>query len=239
MNATDRKHIIDITINGVTFAMIYVVGGYFTMGASPDDTDAGSEETPAHYERLNDFYIGETLVTQALWKAVMGSNPSKFTFDDNNPVESISWDDCHTFIERLVSLTGINFALPSEAQWEYAARGGRESRGYKYAGSNNISQVCLYVANSHRTTHPVKQLAPNELGLYDMCGNVNEWCEDRPIYYSKKFCEKPKYLRQESYRAVRGGSWLNLARHCRISSRGDSLHDERCDCIGMRLCINT
>ena len=148
------------------------------MGATSEQgEDADSDEKPAHQVTLSDYYIGETEVTQALWKAVMGTNPSNFK-GDSNPVEKVSWNDCQEFIRKLNSLTGRTFRLPTEAEWECAARGGNQSKGYKYSGSNKIKDVAWYDGNSKDKTHAVKTKPSNELGLYDMSGNVNEWCWD-------------------------------------------------------------
>ena len=169
------------TVNGVTFKMIPVEGGSFMMGATEEQlSDADSDEKPAHKVTLSSFSIGETEVTQELWQAVMGSNPSSFTGNLQRPVESMTWDDGQAFIAKLNELTGANFRLPTEAEWEYAARGGNKSKGYKYAGSNVIGQVAWYENNAEDVgedspdygTHQVATKAPNELGLYDMSGNV-------------------------------------------------------------------
>ena len=179
-----------ITVNGVSFKMIRVEG----QGAP--------------------YYIGETEVTQALWTAVMGSNPSRFE-GDNRPVEMVSWNDCQEFITKLNSLTNRQFRLPNDSEWEYAAKGGNRSQGYEYSGSNNIDEVAWYDSNAGKGvgssspdygTHVVKTKAPNELGLYDMSGNVWEWCQD--LYDSSG-----------SNRVSRGGGWFFHASYCRVASR--------------------
>ena len=142
-----------------------------------DDSDADDDERPVHSVTLSSYSIGETEVTQALWTAVMGSNPSNFK-GNNLPVEKVSWNDCQTFIRKLNDLTGENFRLPTEAEWEFAARGGNRSRGYKYSGSDNLGDVAWYTDNSGDKTHAVKSKSPNELGIYDMSGNVWERCSD-------------------------------------------------------------
>ncbi|MBR1725461.1 MAG: SUMF1/EgtB/PvdO family nonheme iron enzyme, partial [Muribaculaceae bacterium] len=208
------------TVNGVSFNMIVVDGGTFTMGATPEQgSDADSDEKPAHQVTLSSYSIGQTEVTQELWQAVMGSNPSYFTGDLQRPVEWVSWDDCQTFITKLNQLTGKNFRLPTEAEWEYAARGGNQSQNYKFAGSNNVDEVAWYRDNSGSTTHPVATKAPNELGLYDMSGNVWEWCQDWIGNYSSDAQINPTGPTSGSYRVLRGGCLCNYARLCRVSYR--------------------
>ena len=207
------------TVNGVSFKMIYVKGGTFTMGATSEQTGADSDEKPRHSVTLSDYYIGETEVTQELWSAVMGSNPSYFTGDMQRPVECVSWNDCQTFISKLNELTGETFRLPTEAQWEYAARGGNKSEGYIYSGSNTIDDVAWYHDNSSHTTHPVKTKASNELGIYDMSGNVWEWCSDWYGSYSSAAQTDPAGPSTGSNRVYRGGSWNFGATYCRVAKR--------------------
>ena len=226
-----------ITVKGVSFNMIKVQGGTFTMGATVEQgSDAESDEKPMHKVTLSDYYIGETEVTQELWKVVMGSNPSYFS-GTNLPVEKVSWNDCQTFITKLNQLTGRNFRLPTEAEWEYAARGGQKSRGYKYAGSNTLSDVAWYWDNSSSKTHPVKQKQANELGLYDMTGNVWEWCQDWYGRYSSSARTNPKGPSSRSSRVFRGGSWDDNASHCRVANRCDSSPGGRYDFLGFRVVL--
>ncbi len=226
------------TVNGVTFTMIAVEGGTFQMGATSEQGgDADSDEKPVHSVTLSDYYIGETEVTQELWEAVMGSNPSDFK-GSQNPVEKVSWHDCKEFITKLNRLTGRNFRLPTEAEWEYAARGGNKSKGYKYSGSNTIGNVAWYWDNSSYTTHNVKTKSPNELGIYDMNGNVEEWCEDWYGNYSSGSQTNPTGPSSDSYRVYRGGCWGNYARNCRVSSRNGTYSVFRDDCRGLRLCLS-
>ena len=208
------------TVNGVSFQMVYVQGGTFRMGSN--DLGADDDEQPVHSVTLSDYYIGETEVTQQLWHAVMGSNPSYFTGDSQRPVEMVSWDDCQTFISRLNDLTRKDFRLPTEAEWEYAARGGNKSRGYKYSGSNTLSDVAWSYNNASGTTHPVKQKRSNELGLYDMSGNVWEWCQDwyDSDYYSQSPSYNPTGPSSGSDRVLRGFCWRDLGRWCRVANRG-------------------
>ena len=200
--------------NGVPFEMVEVRGGTFRMGATSEQgSDVDGNEKPVHSVTLSGYYIGKTEVTQALWKAVMGSNPSYFK-GDNLPVGYVSWNDCQEFIRKLNSLTGQHFRLPTEAEWEFACRGGNNSRGYKYSGSNYIDNVAWYDGNSGKKTHPVATKSANELGIYDMSGNVFEWCADRYGDYSSGAQTNPKGPYDGSYRVFRGGGWDINVRYC-------------------------
>ena len=226
----------EFTVNGVSFEMVFVEGGSFIMGATFEQGgDAEGDEKPAHQVTLSDYMIGKTEVTQELWQAVMGSNPSSFK-GDNLPVERVSWNDCQDFIRKLNELTGANFRLPTEAEWEFAARGGNISRGYKYSGSDALDDVAWYDDNSGDKTHDVGTKSPNELGLYDMSGNVWEWCNDYWGNYSSSSQKDPKGASDGSYRVRRGGGWSYDARDCRVSGRLSSTPDYRNDFIGLRLC---
>ena len=219
------------TVNGVSFKMIAVKGGTFQMGS-----DDGYEwEKPVHQVTLSDYYIGETEVTQELWTAVMGSNPSKFTGNMQRPVEMVSWNDCQTFISKLNQLTGETFRLPTEAQWEYAARGGNKSKGYIYSGSNEIDEVAWYEYNSGGMTHPVQTKAPNELGIYDMTGNVYEWCTDWYGAYSSAAQTDPTGPATGSDRVYRGGSWGSDATFCRVANRNNYTPTNSYFHLGLRL----
>lgn len=203
-------------LNKLINNMVYVSGGTFIMGG-----DESSDQTPTHSVTLSSYYICKYEVTQALWRAVMGSNPSKFK-GDNLPVEQVSWNDCQTFINRLNSYTGRNFRLPTEAEWEFAARGGNYSRHYKYSGSNYISDVAWYgddSGSSGNRTHPVGTKQANELGLYDMSGNVWEWCSDWYGSYSSYSQNDPTGPNSGSERVMRGGGRRNGAWNCRSSHR--------------------
>ena len=183
-NSTNKT----FTVNGVQFTMVAVDGGTFQMGSN----DGRDNQKPVHSVTLSSYYIGQTEVTQALWKAVTGSGSSWSYFEgDNLPVESVTCNDCQYFINKLNQLTGERFRLPTEAEWEFAARGGNKSRGYIYSGSDNIDDVAWHTGNSGKKTHPVGTKAPNELGIYDMSGNVWEWCQDWYGSYSNSAQTNP------------------------------------------------
>ena len=229
------------TVNGVSFTMKYVKGGAFKMGVTKKERrDASlfdSDETPVHKVTVSDFCIGETEVTQALWKAVIGGNPSHVKGDDNRPVESVSWNDCQIFIKKLNALTGKTFRLPTEAEWEYAARGGRKNRRrYMYAGSNNPTEVAWF---NRSKTHPVMNKKANELGLYDMSGNVCEWCQDGygSKYYRDSPLVNPTGRENSLVRVQRGGHSYGSYRYCRVSSRDYGDPDYRGHHLGFRLAL--
>ncbi|MBR5249759.1 MAG: SUMF1/EgtB/PvdO family nonheme iron enzyme [Bacteroidales bacterium] len=225
------------TIVDYGIEMVFVEGGTFKMGATSEQgSDADSDEKPVHSVTVSDFYIGKYEVTQAQWKAVMGDNPS-YSKGDNLPVENVSWNDIQEFIKKLNQLTGKTYRLPTEAEWEYAARGGKKSKGYKYAGSNNIEDVAWYTNNSSSHTHPVGQKQPNELGLYDMSGNVWEWCQDRYGNYNSSSQTNPTGPASGSNRVLRGGSWCNSARLCRVSDRCSYDPSSRYYTFGFRLVL--
>ena len=194
--------------DGITIGMVKVEAGTFMMGVTSEIQDPSFDEKPVHQVTLtNDYYMGKYEVTQALWQAVMGSNPSKFKGDDL-PVEQVSWNDCQEFISKLNGFTGKKFRLPTESEWEYAARGGKKSRGYQYSGSSNISDVAWYYdGNSGSKTHPVGTKQANELGIYDMSGNVWEWCQDWYGSYVSLSQTNPTGAVSGPYRVYRGGSW--------------------------------
>ena len=229
------------TVGGVDFKMVAVEGGTFTMGATAEQgNDAADNEKPAHQVTLSSYCIGETEVTQALWVAVMGDNPSIFTGNLMRPVECVSWDDCQEFIARLNELTGLKFRLPTEAEWEYAARGGNKSQGYKYAGSNTINEVawyCYNVPSQSGDTQPVATKRPNELGLYDMSGNVSEWCQDFFGSYSSEPQTNPTGPSSGYYVVVRGGCWFFYAQNCRVSYRQNGSPLIAADTLGFRLAL--
>ncbi len=217
--------------------MVYVEGGTFTMGATSEQgSDAWDHEKPTHQVTLSSFHLCKYEVTQELWQAVMGSNPSNFK-GSKRPVEQVSWEDCQQFITKLNQLTGKNYRLPTEAEWEYAARGGNRSNSYKYAGSNSIGDVAWYTDNSSSTTHDVGTKRANELGLYDMAGNVYEWCSDWFGSYSSGAQTNPHGASSGSYRVYRGGCWYSYARDCRVSDRNGSSPALRNYDVGLRLAL--
>ena len=230
------------TTNGLNLEMIAVHGGTFTMGCTSEQGVWGGDcsywETPTHQVTLSDFYIGKYEVTQGQWRAIVGNNPSYFTRGDNYPVERVSWDDivgtsgatmrlknityyANGFIYKLNQLTGKQYRLPTEAEWEYAARGGWSSKGYKYSGSNTVGNVAWYEDNSDNRTHSVGGKSANELGIYDMSGNVYEWCSDWWFasynYFAVTDPTVTSYL--DSRHVVRGGVWYNNAYFARVSCR--------------------
>ena len=227
-----------ITVKGVSFTMVAVEGGTFQMGATSEQgSDTDSDEKPVHSVTLSDYYIGETEVTQELWTDVMGSNPSYFSGNPQRPVEQVSWNDCQEFIKKLNQLTGKNFRLPTEAEWEYAARGGNKSKGNKYSGSNTIDDVACYDGNSGAKTHDVKTKQANELGIYDMSGNVWEWCQDRYGGYSSSSQTNPTGPTSGSRRVVRGGSWNYRVSGSRVSNRNGNYPGRRSFNNGFRLVL--
>ena len=257
-NATCENDLI-VDVNGVSIVMKRVEAGTFWMGAhntykkmglflkEPDDSipnfdsDANGDEEPVHSVSLSSFYMGETVVTQELWKALMGNNMSGFK-GDNHPVENVSYNEIvNEFLPKLNELTGKKFRLPTEAEWEYAARGGNRSKSFKYAGSNDAYKVAWYDGTFvQEETQPVKSKAPNELGLFDMSGNVWEWCQDwyAAFYYSNSPSNNPQGPEVGSCRVLRGGCWSSYEGFCRVSSRGYFSPDSRCDRNGFRLALS-
>lgn len=236
-------------VNGVSFKMVKVKGGTFMMGATAGQgNQAYDDEFPVHEVILSSYCIGETEVTQALWQAVMGENPSNFKGDLNRPVEMVSWYDCQTFVAKLNQMTGKSFRLPSEAEWEFAARGGNLSHDYMYAGSNNLDEVAWAYSNIPSQqpntegygTQPVAQKMPNELGLYDMSGNVYEWCNDWFDIYSSSVQLDPTGPGDDMdchYRVNRGGGWNRYGRSCRVSLRNNPTPESAAFNYGLRLAM--
>ena len=236
------------TVNGVSFQMVEVEGGTFKMGVDSVAYETGLaniDELPAHEVTVSTFSIAETEVTQELWQAVMDTNPSNFTDDPQRPVENVSWEDCQEFINRLNALTGMNFRLPTEAEWEYAANGGNMGTGTLYSGSEDISNVAWYYSNSYVVgsgspdygTHAVATKEANELGLFDMTGNVFEWCSDWYGTYNEEPQTDPAGPEAGIQRVVRGGSWISTSRDSRNTSRNGEAPANRGFNIGLRLAL--
>lgn len=224
-------------VNGVSFDMIFVQGGTFTMGyTAGQGDDCYNIEKPAHQVTLSNFALGKHEVTQALWKAVMGSNPSEFK-GNKLPVETVSWVEIQDFILKINHLTGKQFSLPTEAQWEFAARGGVHSTSHQYSGDSNVDNCAWHKENSESTTHAVGSKAPNELGIYDMSGNVWEWCSDWYGAYSDSTQTNPQGPLSGQYRVLRGGSWSYAASNCCVSNRRSSTPSYRDSFIGFRLAL--
>ena len=209
-----NKQIIQRLVNN----MILVEGGSFMMGKTKEqDSHVIEDRTPIHQVSLSSFYIAKYEITQEEWQAVMGSNPSTHK-GDRMPVENVNWYDCQLFINKLNKLTGKKFRLPTEAEWEYAARGGIKSKGTKYAGSNNASDVS-WNCNNCKGTNTVGQKIPNELGLYDMSGNVWEWCNDWYGEYIEEHQTNPQGPESGTDKVCRGGCWLYGDFQCLVSCR--------------------
>ncbi len=218
------------------FRMLHLPGGTFRMG-SPPGIDNSDNERPDHDVTLSDFWLGELPVTQDLWQVVMGSNPANFK-GSRRPVETVSWNEAQAFIQKLNRLTNKTYRLPTEAEWEYAARGGNTGAGFQYAGSDLLPQVGWYHGNSDGQTHEAGLLLPNELGLYDMSGNVWEWCQD--LWHEnyegapedgsawEKGGDRPG-------RVLRGGSWGSNDNNCRTANRLSIEPDDRYGNVGFRL----
>jgi len=239
----------------VTFTMIKVEGGTFQMGSTTGDRN----EQPVHSVTLTKtYYMCETEVTQALWYAVMGPTSggsrqwnSTYGLGDNYPAYNISYEDCQSFLSALNSKlssqlgSGEHFRFPTEAEWEFAAKGGNKSKGYTYSGSNTIGDVAWYYDNSYALgksnsnygTHPVKTKSPNELGLYDMSGNVREWCYDWIGSYSPSAQTDPTGATSGYYRVIRGGSWFDNDTYCRVAYRNDISPSFSAFCLGFRLAL--
>lgn len=228
---------ISITTKDVTFNLIKVEGGSFQMGGTPEQGKAKTDEYPVHKVTLSDYYIGETEVTNELWMAIMGNLPSITFSNPQQPVNNVTWYDCQKFVNRLSSLTGLHFSLPTEAQWEYAARGGSRSNNYKYAGGANIKKVGWFKGNSNGAVKNVKQLEPNELGLYDMSGNVYEWCDDWYGLYRNQSETDPKGLASGSQKVNRGASAGEKDALARVACRFSDSPNAKYQALGLRLVI--
>jgi formylglycine-generating enzyme required for sulfatase activity len=249
-----KDSVLTVKVAGVTFKMVYVDGGHFMMGMQQGFEGIPDMLQSKRYIQdvtLSPYFIGETEVTQELWQAVMGSNPSTWK-GKQRPVENVSWDDCQEFVTKLNQLTGKKFRLPTEAEWEFAARGGVISQKFRFSGSNNVNDIAWYWANSgdrplggewdfntmdanHCQTHDVKTKKPNELKLYDMSGNVSEWCEDRIGRYKSTPQTNPTGATNGSERVHRGGNWSFEEKKCTVIYRYSLKPNLKHETIGLRL----
>ena len=217
--------------------MVYVEGGTFMMGCTDGDCYNDGRERPAHEVTVNSFYIAKYLVTQEEWDAVMAYNPSPLTGNDL-PVESVTWNAAQEYIAKLNAVTGKNYRLPTEAEWEYAARGGNKSKGYKYSGSDDVDAVAWYLTNSGNISHPVGLKMPNELGIYDMSGNVWEWCSDWYDNYSSASQINPIGPSSGSKRVIRGGNYVLWKQAVRVSMRSGWEPNNQNPYLGFRLVLD-
>ena len=234
-----------ITVNGVSFNMVYVASGTFEMGAPPEAYYNVDHCRPVHQVTLSEYYIGQTEVTQELWTAVMGSNPSYYAVSNQQPVHMINWTDCQTFIQKLNQLTGKNFRLPTEAEWEYAARGAEKTHGYDYAGGTReeLNDICWNSSNSSTSDYgyggqPVGMKRPNEIGLYDMSGNVEEWLNDYYSPYTEEAQVDPQGPATGTNRCVRGGSFSHNWWDLRVYERHACSPGDKLTFYGMRLAMS-
>ena len=244
-NATKVK---TITVGDTKFDMVLVKASSFVMGATTEQMRYAQQgEYPSHHVTMPNFYIAKTEVTQGLWNAVMGENNSltqslqwtdTLGLGNDFPVYNVSSDDCQEFISKLNELTGLNFHLPTEAEWEYAARGGKNSNNYLFSGTNDASSVAWFVENSNFTCHQVATLDTNELGLYDMSGNVEEWCHDWYDAYSYDSQYDPWGPLTGWPRVIRGGAWNSASNYLRVSCRNYNYPDQRKSSYGFRLVLD-
>ena len=233
---TQETKSLDPVIQQLIDNMVEVDGGTFTMGATYEQDYSDIDEYPIHEVTLSSYKIGRYEVTQEEWEAVMGYNPASFV-SPKRPVEFVSWDDCQEFIRKLNDMTGKNFRMPTEAEWEFAARGGNRSNGYKYAGGDNVNKVGWYSINSGGRTKEVGLKSPNELGLYDMTGNLWEWCSDWYGSYDGEEQTTPSGPGYGSSRVLRGGGWNGGDKNCRVSNRDGRKPDYSSDRLGLRLVL--
>ncbi|MCH5178055.1 MAG: formylglycine-generating enzyme family protein [Prevotellaceae bacterium] len=222
------------TVNGVSFVMVAVEGGTFEMGSN----EGMRHLQPVHSVTLSSYYIGQTEVTQALWEAVMGENPSFYFKGGDLPVDYVSWDNCQEFVAKLNELTGENFRLPTEAEWEFAAKGGNKSKGYTYSGSDEIDNVAWYIENCNQRPHSVGTKEANELGIYDMSGNAWEWCQDWYGFYPDSEQTNPTGPASGSLKVQRGGCWLGDAKSCYTIDRAGNETTYIGSCQGCRLALS-
>lgn len=237
--SSQNDSILTLTVEGVSFDMVKVEAGSFIMGCTDEQGgDCDDDERPYHRVTITrDYYIGKFEVTQELYEAVMGENPSNWKSFDR-PVENVSWQRAQVFCAELSRITGRQFSLPTEAEWEYAARGGQKSTGAKYSGGYAINKVAWYGGNSGSQTHPVGQLRPNELGIYDMSGNVCEFCQDRYGSYNSASQTDPTGPDSGARRVYRGGCWRHSAWSCRVANRNDTGPGNYCSDYGFRVVLH-
>ena len=240
-----KDQALNISIGNVSFNMVKVEGGSFMMGDASDIEDPElDDERPAHQVTLSTYYIGEAEVTQELWEAVMDDNPSEFK-GAKRPVENVSWNTCQEFIQRLNKITGMKFRLPTEAEWEFAARGGKKSQSFRYSGSNDVKDVAWYKKNACDVgkdnpdygSHDVKAKQANELGIYDMSGNVSEYCQDWKDAYTSSAQTNPKGPASGKNRVMRGGSWYFRAAHSKVTTRVSTSPGSKSSTEGLRLAL--
>mgnify|MGYP000315157348 CR=1 FL=1 len=212
--------------------MVYVEGGEFIMGSTHE-----YDEQPRHSVHVDDFFIGRYEVTQRQWKRVMGNNPSFFDYCDDCPVENVSWKEVNQFINELNRQTNMNYRLPTEAEWEYAAMGGNKSKNFVFSGSDKADLTAWYKRNNNQQTRKVGTKEPNELGIYDMSGNVMEWCSDwyGKTYYHNCPFKNPLGPVSGSHHVIKGGSWNTEMKYIRIANRSKSTVNSRYDDLGFRL----
>ena len=227
---------LDPVIQNLINNMVTVEGGTFTMGATPEQGYGDNDEHPTHQVTLSSFSIGRYEVSQGEWEIVMGTNPASFA-GDNCPVEFVSWYDCKEFINKLNDMTGMKFRMPTEAEWEFAARGGNKSQGYQFSGGNNLNSLAWHAGNSGSRTKAVGLKSPNELGLYDMSGNLWEWCSDWYGIYNASSQTNPIGPASGTAHVLRGGGWNGGAKNCRISNRDGRAPDYSSDRLGLRLAL--
>lgn len=232
-NSLTLPKVTEAFLDSIAGSMVWVTGGSFIMG-----NDAGeADERPAYEVVVDGYAISRYPVTQRQWSVIMGNNPSEFVGCDQCPIDKVSWNDAQKFIAILNELTGKKYSLPTEAEWEYAAKGGKGGKMYKYSGSNDIDAASWYAGNSGRRPHPVGEKEPNELGLYDMCGNVWEWCLDwyNKNYYELNESNNPIGPSSGAGRVRRGGSWFTQAVNCKTTTRNNVKQDFTDDSGGFRL----
>ena len=233
----------DQDIYNIANSMVYINGGSFMMGSA----DGRKSENPVHQVHLDSFYMSKYLITQGQWELIIGENKSCFQGDPQRPVERISWKECQQFIKKLNKKTGRKYRLPTEAEWEYAAKGGQESRGYKFAGSDKLIEVAWYIDECGKKddhdqsygTRVVGQKLPNELGLHDMSGNLRCWCSDwfDPKYYHRSPSHNPTGPKSGKRKVLRGGSWLAPPTFCDVSFRSGNRPETGSYQDGFRLVI--